>query len=80
MRRGTRRRTSVPLSLRADDDLKLFGQDGAPTANLAPVMLAMSSVELGVLRAAEALVAAAVARLSETERERPEPPPDPPAP
>ncbi|WP_194164671.1 hypothetical protein [Microvirga thermotolerans] len=47
------------------DDLRLFGPDGTPTANLAPVMLAMSAVELGMLRASPDLVEAAVRRLGE---------------
>ncbi|HEX8418013.1 MAG TPA: hypothetical protein VF641_10470, partial [Methylobacterium sp.] len=52
------------VGLGVEDDLKLFAADGTPTANLAPVMLAMSNVELGTLRAGPALVEAAIARLS----------------
>jgi hypothetical protein len=43
-------------------DLKLFEDDGRPLGNLARVMLAMSSFELGTLRASAGLVAAAIAR------------------
>ena len=50
------------LGLRPSDDLKLFESDGRPLPNLARVMLAMSSVELGVLRANAPLVEGAVAR------------------
>lgn len=57
-------RIAGSVGLRPGDDLDLFGPDGAPRANLAPVMLAMSAVELGTLRAGPALVAAAVARLA----------------
>lgn len=53
------------VGLGIEDDLKLFSADGSPTPNLAPVMLAMSNVELGTLRAGPALVEAAIARLSE---------------
>ena len=44
-------------------DLKLFGADGLPTANLARVMMNMSAVEIGPLRTRQALVDAAVAAL-----------------
>ena len=50
------------LGLRPSDDLKLFENDGRPLPNLSRVMLAMSSVELGVLRANAPLVEGAVAR------------------
>jgi len=50
------------LGLRPADDLRLFDGDGRPLPNLARVMLAMSSVELGVLRASASLVAGAVLR------------------
>ena len=40
----------------------LFEDDGRPLPNLARVMLAMSSVELGTLRASSGLVAGAVLR------------------
>ena len=52
------------VGLRATDDLALFTPDGAPLPNLAPVMRAMSAVELGTLHAGEPLIAAAIARLS----------------
>ena len=54
---------SGSVGLKPGDDLDLFGPDGAPRANLAPVMLAMSAVELGTLRAGPDLVAGAIARL-----------------
>ena len=57
-------RIAESVGLKPDDDLGLFEADGRPTARLAPVMLAMSSVELGSLRAAPVLIAAAVARLT----------------
>jgi hypothetical protein len=50
------------LGLAPTDDLRLFESDGRPLPNLARVMLAMSSVELGVLRASAALVESAIAR------------------
>ncbi|SDN07586.1 hypothetical protein SAMN05216360_105290 [Methylobacterium phyllostachyos] len=56
-------RISGSVGLKPGDDLDLFGPDGAPRANLAPVMLAMSAVELGTLRAGPDLVAGAIARL-----------------
>lgn len=56
-------RISASVGLKPGDDLDLFGPDGAPRANLAPVMLAMSAVELGTLRAGPDLVAGAIARL-----------------
>ncbi|MGH1574397.1 hypothetical protein ACRAWG_31785 [Methylobacterium sp. P31] len=56
-------RISGSVGLKPGDDLDLFGPDGAPRPNLAPVMLAMSAVELGTLRAGPDLVAGAIARL-----------------
>jgi len=56
-------RISGSVGLKPGDDLDLFGPDGTPRANLAPVMLAMSAVELGTLRAGPDLVAGAIARL-----------------
>ncbi|WP_419539962.1 hypothetical protein [Methylobacterium oryzae] len=56
-------RISASVGLKPGDDLDLFGPDGAPRANLAPVMLAMSAVELGTLRAGPDLVAGAIERL-----------------
>jgi hypothetical protein len=52
------------LGLGPRDDLRLFGADGRPLPNLARVMLAMSSVELGALRASAQLVEGAVARVA----------------
>jgi hypothetical protein len=52
------------LGIGPDDDLKLFEADGAPTGNLAPVLLAMSGFELGTLRARNDLVDGAVERQS----------------
>jgi hypothetical protein len=57
-------RISGSVGLKPGDDLDLFGPDGAPRPNLAPVMLAMSAVELGTLRAGPELVAGAIARLN----------------
>jgi hypothetical protein len=57
-------RISGSVGLKPGDDLDLFGPDGAPRPNLAPVMLAMSAVELGTLRAGPELVAGAIARLA----------------
>lgn len=56
-------RIAASVGLTVDDDLKLFGSDDRPTPNLRAVMLAMSSVELGTLRAGPELVDAAIARL-----------------
>lgn len=56
-------RIAASVGLTVDDDLKLFGSDGRPTPNLRAVMLAMSGVELGTLRAGPELVDAAIARL-----------------
>ncbi|WP_210484670.1 hypothetical protein [Microvirga antarctica] len=53
------------LGLGPTDDLKLFSPDGSPQANLAAVMRAMSSVELGILRASPELVDSAIRRMSE---------------
>ena len=55
-------RIADALGVGSDDDLKLFEADGAPTRNLAPVLLAMSGFELGTLRARSDLVEGAVAR------------------
>lgn len=56
-------RIAASVGLKPDDDLRLFRDDGRPTNNLLPVMLAMSSVELGTLHASKALVSAAIERL-----------------
>ncbi|MGO4523587.1 hypothetical protein AB4097_01850 [Microvirga sp. 2MCAF35] len=53
------------LGLGPSDDLKLFSPDGKPLPNLAHVMLAMSSFELGALRASPDLVEEAVQRAVE---------------
>jgi len=53
------------VGLGPNDDLKLFDADGRPGPNLAPVMLAMSKVELGTMRASAELVRAAIGRLSD---------------
>ena len=50
------------LDLGPGDDLKLFAADGTPLPNLPRVMLAMSAVELGVLRASMELIEAAIGR------------------
>lgn len=57
-------RIAGSVGLKPDDDLRLFGDDGRPTERLLPVMLAMSSVELGTLHASKALVSAAIERLA----------------
>nr|WP_279292657.1 hypothetical protein [Methylobacterium goesingense] len=59
-------RIAASVGLKVEDDLRLFDPDGRPLPNLRPVMLAMSSVELGALRAGPALVEAAIARLDAT--------------
>lgn len=56
-------RIAASVGLKPEDDLKLFDADDQPTENLRPVLLAMSSVELGALRASPALVTAAIDRL-----------------
>ncbi|MEA1830558.1 hypothetical protein U8607_00555 [Methylobacterium durans] len=57
-------RIAGSVGLKPGDDLRLFDEGGEPLANLAPVMLAMSGVELGALRAGPDLVAAAIGRLA----------------
>lgn len=57
-------RIAASVGLKIEDDLALFDADGRPSPRLAPVMLAMSAVELGVLRAGPDLVEAAIARLA----------------
>ena len=59
-------RIAASIGLKVEDDLKLFDAEGRPSPNLRAVMLAMSSVELGSLRAGPALVEAAIARLDAT--------------
>jgi hypothetical protein len=46
-----------------DDDLGLFSADGLPTENLVKVMARMAAVEIGPLRASDALVNLAAAQL-----------------
>ncbi|GJD63351.1 hypothetical protein [Methylobacterium frigidaeris] len=60
-------RIAGSVGVKPGDDLGLFTPEGHATERLAPVLLAMSSVELGALRASPALVAAAIAR-AEAER------------
>ncbi|MCG7391446.1 hypothetical protein MHY87_00805 [Microvirga sp. ACRRW] len=50
------------LGIGLSDDLKLYAEDGKPLPNLTQVMLAMSSFELGTLRASPDLVQAAIER------------------
>jgi hypothetical protein len=59
-------RIAASVGVKIEDDLKLFDPEGRPLPNLRPVMLAMSGVELGALRAGPALVEAAIARLDAT--------------
>ncbi|MGE7416343.1 hypothetical protein [Methylobacterium tarhaniae] len=60
-------RIAGSVGVKPGDDLGLFTPDGHATERLAPVLLAMSAVELGALRASPVLVAAAIAR-AESER------------
>ena len=48
------------LAAGPNDDLGLFGEDGAPTPNLAIMMENMSAVEIGPLKADPALIAGAL--------------------
>ena len=57
-------RIAASVGLKIEDDLALFDADGRPSPRLAPVMLAMSAVELGVLGAGPDLVEAAIGRLA----------------
>ena len=66
-------RMVLGLGLQPGDDLNLFQPDGRPLPNLARVLLAMSSFELGYLRASVELVDAAIARATP----RPIPPENP---
>jgi hypothetical protein len=52
------------LDVGPTDDLKLFSPDGRPLPNLAVIMMAMSSFELGMLRPSADLVDRAVERAS----------------
>ncbi|PWB83244.1 MAG: hypothetical protein C3F11_07580, partial [Methylocystaceae bacterium] len=47
-----------------DDDLALFSADGAPTDNLVKVMANMAAVEIGPLRASDAIIASGIARMT----------------
>jgi hypothetical protein len=67
-------RISASVGLKAGDDLGLFDAEGHATARLAPVLLAMSAVELGSLQASPSLVADAIAR-AEAARPQPDAPP-----
>lgn len=58
-------RIAASVGVGPEDDLRLFGEDGAAGANLLPVMRAMSAVELGTLQATPDLIAAAIARLQD---------------
>ena len=58
-------RIAGSVGLKPDDDLHLFAPDGSPLPNLAAVMLVMSAVELGTLRAGPDLVAGAIGRLTQ---------------
>jgi hypothetical protein len=66
-------RIAGDVGLGPDDDLRLFEPDGTPMPNLAAVLLAMSSFELGALRAGDHLVAGAVERQAARARDRAEP-------
>ena len=58
-------RIVADLGLGPADDLALFDPDGMPRPNLPLVMLAMSSVELGMLHASTHLVEGAVERVAQ---------------
>jgi hypothetical protein len=60
------------LDVQAAEDLKLFEPDGRPLPNLTRVLLAMSSFELGYLRASVGLVEGAVLRATPPAPPRPE--------
>jgi hypothetical protein len=66
-------RIAGDVGLGPEDDLRLFEPDGTPMPNLAAVLLAMSSFELGALRAGDHLVAGAVERQAARARDRAEP-------
>src|SRR6478735_5330287 len=55
-------RMVVGLKVGPTDDLQLFARDGMPSENLAAVMTAMASFELGMLRPTDALIDAALRR------------------
>jgi hypothetical protein len=56
-------RVAAGVAKDADGDLGLFSADGTPTENLAKVMANMAAVEIGPLRASNALINLAVAQL-----------------
>jgi len=58
-------RIAGSVGVKPGDDLHLFAPDGSPLPNLAAVMLVMSAVELGTLRAGPDLVAGAIGRLTQ---------------
>jgi hypothetical protein len=51
------------LSLKPEDDLTLFSKEGLPHPHLHRLMLNMSAVELGALRAQESLIEVAIAKI-----------------
>lgn len=57
-----------------DADLELFDADGKPTPNFAKALFNMAAVEIGPLRATQALVDAAVARVTKQAGDRRAPP------
>jgi hypothetical protein len=62
-------RIAGSIGLKPSDDLGLFDADGRPLPRLAPVMLAMSGFELGLLRASTDLVTGAVERVAQRQRD-----------
>jgi len=62
--RNYARRMVDGLAMGPGDDLKLFDPDGTPLPNLPKVLLAMSSFELGYLRASVNLVEEAIERVA----------------
>jgi len=56
-------RVAEGIAKSPDDDLALFTADGSPTDNLAKVMANMAAVEIGPLRASDALIGLAVAQM-----------------
>jgi hypothetical protein len=65
-------RIVADLGLEPTDDLALFEADGTPRPNLPRVMLAMSSVELGILHASTHLIEGAVERAAQRAATAPE--------
>ena len=62
-------RIASSVGLQPSDDLALFVAEARPLPRLAPVMLAMSGFELGLLRASADLVAGAVERVAQRQRD-----------